>query len=520
MLTQQVEQIIKTFPPAEPGMTGVIVSNYHYWGNLIIAELVRVFRLPLINIHYQYFGFLLSLLLGLSAIVFGQVANVGKVFNRWLVFFLYFGGDLIFIVVSFVRKELNFQMSSLEDGAKFLINMPRAFSIIVFFAGISLMIIWLRKKELRTGLLTAIIFGSLIGLKVYTGLFALSGFLFLGGYLLIKKQFGMIPILILTIIISFIIYLPVNSGAGGFYFTGFHLFENFIVQPWMMFYRLELARVIYMEHSNWFRVIQYDVMYVVLFIVTVFGTKIIGIVQTKKSLSKFPKEFNIFMIGGIVVSAIMGLFFQQSSGGSNTFNFLVSIFILGSVYTALACFYWINKIPKRFSLILVVFIIVLTTFRVANYTFENARLLIKHGGFLIDKNELAALSFFKKETEKSAIILIDQSYNDMSSDSPYMSFLIDRPIFLLGERILRSHGVDASYREQVLNVVLNSNNEASISALLSKNNISYIFLPPNKNLVATRAAYFITPVFRNMKATILKYSESKAREYLDKKMVN
>lgn len=126
-------QITKDFPPYEPGMYGEVVRNYHYWGNLIVGELIRVFRLPLIPTQNQYTMLLTSALLGLSGVVFGQISGLGKSFYRWLIFFLYMGGDLIFLLVSFMRQEINFKMGSIEDGAKFLVNPPRAISIIIFF---------------------------------------------------------------------------------------------------------------------------------------------------------------------------------------------------------------------------------------------------------------------------------------------------------------------------------------------------------------------------------------------------
>ncbi len=54
-------QVVKQIPPYEPGMFGLVVQNYHYWGNLVAGELIRVFRLPLIYTQNQYFGFFISL---------------------------------------------------------------------------------------------------------------------------------------------------------------------------------------------------------------------------------------------------------------------------------------------------------------------------------------------------------------------------------------------------------------------------------------------------------------------------
>lgn len=506
--TALTNQVVKNFPPFEPGMYGEIVRNYHYWGNLIIGDLIRVFRLPLIQTQTQYMMLLISLLLGLSAVVFGQISGLGKSFYRWLAFFLYFGGDLIFALVSFMRKEFNFKMESLEDGAKFLVNPPRAISIVIFFVGLSLIMIWLRKKDFKTGLLVAIVIGSIIGFKVYTGLFALSGFAFLGVYFLIKRKFEMVSILFLTALISLIIYLPVNSGAGGLYFTGFHIFENFIVQPWMMLDRLELARRIYLEHHSWLRVIQYEIIFAFIFIVTVFGTKLLGLVQTRKSLSVFPKEFHIFLASGMVVSAVLGLFFQQYTGGANTFNFLVSIFIIGSIYTVLACSYWINKIYRNLKFFVILFVIVLTVPRVLQTTATNIISIQSKEGFIIDNYELEGIQYLREKTEKDSIILVDYRAFKIDAESPYISFLADRQMFLSGlANVLISHGIDISVRKEVVDTILTSHEPKTIRENLVRSKINYIYLSSLNSTLATEAASFSRVVFKNPKIRILKNNE-------------
>ena len=74
-------QIIKRIPPYQPEIYGVVVQNYHYWGNIISAELIRIFHLPLISTQYQYIMLFLSLFLGLSAVVFTEILQLGKTYN-------------------------------------------------------------------------------------------------------------------------------------------------------------------------------------------------------------------------------------------------------------------------------------------------------------------------------------------------------------------------------------------------------------------------------------------------------
>ena len=105
-------QIVNHYPPFEPGFYGRYIANYHYWSSLVMGELIRVFRLPLISVNYQYMTVFISFFLGLSAIVFGQILGIGKVFSRWLVFFLYFGADLVWFLVAIMGGVVNFLQCS------------------------------------------------------------------------------------------------------------------------------------------------------------------------------------------------------------------------------------------------------------------------------------------------------------------------------------------------------------------------------------------------------------------------
>src|SRR3989344_910241 len=82
-------QIAKNFPPFEPGMYGVNIQNYHYWGSLVIGELVRIFKLPLLATSYQYMTVFISLFLGISAVAFAGILKLKRAFTRFLFFFLY-----------------------------------------------------------------------------------------------------------------------------------------------------------------------------------------------------------------------------------------------------------------------------------------------------------------------------------------------------------------------------------------------------------------------------------------------
>lgn len=489
-------EIIHRLPPYEPDMHGVLVHNYHYLGNIVVADLVRVFRLPLIFTQFQYMGVVVSSLLGLLAIVFSQITNLPKIITRWLIFFLYFGGDLIFVLIFLLGRGINLSMGPLENGAAFLNNPPRAFAVVAFFAALCFFSLWIKKRDFYTGIFMAVLIGSLIGLKVYIGIFALSGFLLLGFYYFLQKKIKQIIPILLAIIISVVVYFPVNSNAGGLHFSGFWRFEEFIVQPALGLSRLELARQVYFVHGSWLRVLQYDIIFLLLFMFSIFGTKLIGLLQTKKTLSYFHKEIHIVLFPGIIVSFLAGSFFWQHSGGSNSFNFLVSVYIIGSIYTAIACFYWIKKLNRKVQIFVTILIILVNLPRIAFEEYKNVNIIAKKGGNLVINEDLQAMNFLKTHTNRSSIIL--------TGGPIYHPFIAERSMYLGEHGLLKSHDVDTSQRQLVLKSILQYQNPLLVQKLLHENNISYVYLSSSEATISTQSAGILKSVFKNKNVHILK----------------
>ena len=227
-------------------------------------------------------------------------------------------------------------------------------------------------------------------------------------------------------------------------------------------------------------------------------------------MSRLPIELHIFLISGMVVSAILGFFFQQSTGGANTFNFLVSIFIIGSIYTALACSYWISKLHPKYKICFILFIVIFTTPRVLQETFVNIQYIQMKKGFIIDNYELNSLRYLKEKTKKDSLILVDYKVFKTDAESPYISFLADRAMFLsgLGNELI-AHGIDFSARKAIVDTILTNHDPKQISDNLFKYKIDYIYLSSLDNKLATEAAQFSNIVFQNQKIRILKVLNDK-----------
>lgn len=418
-------QLVSNFPPQEPGMTGVVVKNYHYLSSLAMADFVRVFHLPLIPTVYQYFPLLVSVLLGLMVIVIAQLLSLNNIITHWWLFFLYFHGDILYSLLWLRGRGANFDVTIFDDATKLLAGPPRSFSILLLFAGLAMLIVWLKKRTPCPGVLAAIILGSLIGFKVYTGIFALVGIAAVGAYFFFKRDLKMLFVPILVLAISLAIYLPVNGPAGGLIFNGSYRFDDFISQPVFGLSNLFLWK----QAGVWLL----EFLFFGSYLVFLYGTSLLAIFQTRKSLSLLPKELNIFLLSAIAATAIIGLFFLQNIGGLNTVQFLISLYFVGSLYAAL--------VVSRLPWVAIVIVVLLTLPRPLYEAWGNIRMIASRQGLFVSAEEFAGLNYLKNNTPSNAVVALPPDFARQEI-SLYVSFLADRPLYLAGYTgVLEDHQI-------------------------------------------------------------------------------
>lgn len=480
-------------PPIEPGMSGLVLKNYHYISSVIVGEMVRIFNLPVVATDYQFMTVFISILLGLAVIAIGRSIGFPLGLTNWILFFFYFGGDLVFLLKFITTHELSFDMSSLEDGSKFLANFPRAFAVDSLLISIASIFYFLKTKKWIFGIVFAILLGPVIGLKVYVGIFAIFGLLGITLYLFIKRNFSIIPYTLLSIAIAMFIYIPVSSGASGLFFTQFWLFENFVSQPSLGMIRLELARLIYLQHNNWLRVYSYELLYIGIYFFGIFGTKTIAFFQTKKSLKYFPLSLHVFLISGLIVSFIAGGFFQQGVGSSaNSFNFIVTDIIIFSFYAGSICYALATSRIKLLTFPILGLIILLTVPRVIVETYKNVDRIINFKGVLIPKDQMHMFAYIAQNTNKNAVIHVDERGNfGFDREIGYDYLYTDRQIFLSGQvDELEGHGVDFKERQK-LTELMHSDNRCQNAYILTNIDASYILSDVHPFFESSQSAQFL-----------------------------
>jgi hypothetical protein len=494
-------ELVTNFPPHEPGLSGILLKNYHFLSNLTNADLIRIFHIPLLYLQYPYTSLLITLLFALNILTFSQLSIKKQLYSYWLLFFVFFSGDILFLLTLILGHGLNFHSSFLENASWLWISPPRVYGAMLLFAGLSFLILWINsKKKSILDILIIFTLGILIGFKIYFAIFALVGLAALLMVYFKEKNIHKIIVIILTFLISIGLYLPINSSSGGFVFTGFWRFDDFAANGIFGLQKMELARYIYLAHGNWVHAYLNSITYFIIYFIFIFGTLLVSLFQTKKSLSLFDKKLHIFLISGLFVCFIFGSFFIQKTGGANSSQFLITDMIILPIYAALALFYWSKKIEKRKILVILLslLIVVLTVPRVIYETITTASSISYLQGEFIDSNQLAALTYLRNNTPQKAIILQNNPY-----DCVYLSFLAQRQSYICLDGAPGDRSVSTDMRLLLQKNIFKNNK--SLEILRHNRTVQYLYMPTSIYLTRTSVykKYNYLKRYSNEKITIL-----------------
>ena len=103
-----IEELVRRFPPNEPGLFGIALINYHFWFHLVTAELIRVFHLPLFQTQFIGMYALGPILLALIAYPLAAAIYNSKLFIRLVFFFFFFQEMLRVGLCSYCTRILHF----------------------------------------------------------------------------------------------------------------------------------------------------------------------------------------------------------------------------------------------------------------------------------------------------------------------------------------------------------------------------------------------------------------------------
>lgn len=496
-----IAQIVRRIPPIEPGLAGTFVHNYHYLSNIVIGELIRVFHLPLLITQFQYMYIFTSFLLG--GIVFSLARILKFSFSGTLLFvyFQYFSSDIIYLLTLVTNHYFEFGVHPLEAGTMFLENPPRAFAAVVALGGTMFLVKWLQTKRFTTGIIASMLFGSLIGFKVHTGIPVVGGLAVLGLYFVIIRQWRMLFMPILTTIISFFIYFSVNANSGLIFLAPFEMTRMFAVQKNLYLSSFELARRIYADHNNFLQELRMDITMLVVFLVAQFGLINFGFIPLRSTVKHLGIPTSLFFYSCIAIALILGTFFYQPVAGADIFNFYLTASLFLSLFSAFTLSNWFDKRRSTIKIICIIALIACSIPRWIYFTYHQSQWYFIPGKPVVWKKELESMKFVSKNTGVHDIILVANS-GQWDSMFPYVSAFTQRDMYLSGQTMLGRHGISFQDRTAIVDRILTSEDVYEVNTLLKSNKIDILYFYGNPVLFKGLAGVKLKKIFQNESNTI------------------
>lgn len=508
-----IQSIVNDFPPKEPGMAGEIIKNYHYWSDMVMADLAKVWGVPIVHLFFQFMPILLSVVIGVTAYVLIREWGGSKRFAFWFVFLIYFASDAAYLILMILQKPLGFYTPAIDSGVLQFLNMPHVFGKLIFLAGLLTFHLWIKEKRILHGVITVMLFSSLFGFKVYFGIFAAIGMsmyllVFVLRKILVTKSLDFINQLFLYLffaLISAAVFLPHNYGAGGFVYVYLEWPRSLLGAGSIDWRDWWLRRQVYEAYNNIRNLIILDVIAVVIAFVSIYGTRLIGFFITKGLLKFLGWEKVLFLIPPLIVFHALGLFTIQASGGVNVFNF----FSVSSVILSIFASYLVSKInPKGYGVVIIILFIFLTVPRTIDELRGNLTRVLSSDYRLISNDELEAFDFIQKLKDDNVIVQASPA-NSLDQETPYVSFFNNKSSYLGGGSLLSTHNIDIDARKEFLDEVFKSTSIVDFKSKLEQRGIGYVYLQkvPEQELNFVLDEAYLEKVFENSTVLVLKVKE-------------
>ena len=154
-----VNQLKLAIPPQNPGFAGTVLSNYHYFYDILVSKMSLLTISPQFLI-YRLLPVIFSVLLGIGTYILAQRLFKNKTVSLFAVFFAYFASSFGWIV-SIVKHQPLAGESAFwaNQPVSMNLNPPYAISLVILIFAIILLDIYLKKPNVVKAITLSIAFG-------------------------------------------------------------------------------------------------------------------------------------------------------------------------------------------------------------------------------------------------------------------------------------------------------------------------------------------------------------------------
>lgn len=513
-----INQLTFNPPWQNPIFANSTLSNYHFFYDLLIAATYNLSGISVVDLVFRFYPIIFSLMLGIGTYyllisLFKQSLKtyVASLFSLYLV---YFSGSFGWIV-SFL-KEKNFSGESAfwaNQSISFNLNPPFAISLIIVIAILQILIIYSKSKNLIPLFLLILLIGTLVGFKAYAASLILGSlFILVLINLIIKKEFSYLKLFIASTIVSFFIFVSnFKISTSLFVFSPFWFIHSMIDSPdrvgWV---RLSLARTTSFEKGEWAKFIVVQGLSLALFIIGNLGVRIFALGSIFRIKEVAKNEILLFILIFSLLSLIIPILFIQNGNPWNTIQFLYYFLYISALFGGVVIATLLFKLPKLFSPLLVLAIIVLAPI---NSIKTASGYLNYRPHAYISQFEYQALNFLKDQPfgvvltypyDERIKKVLEEPWPLLVYDSTaYVSAFSEKPSFIEDEG--QNQILLTDYKKRIIaSIDFFRRQEVEEGEFLRKNNIKYIYLPKIFNKKVDEGILNIKNIFENEEVLIFK----------------
>lgn len=516
-----INQLVKSVPPENPIFSGVILKNYHYFYDLLVAATNYLSKVSITDLIFRFYPVMFSLMLGIGSYylamrLFKNDTTLVLLRNKIAIFFslylIYFAGSFGWIVEYLREKHFGGESAFwVNQAVSFNLNPPFAISLVILIA--LLHILFSNTKGILPKIVTIFIAGTLASFKSYTGILVLAALIIVALVRIFRnKDFNYFWIALFSLMITALLFLyNFQASSALIIFAPFWFIHSMVDSPdrvgWV---RLSLARTASLSLGQWPKFFMAETLSLTLFIVGNLGLRFFALGSLVKIKEIFKNDILLFIFVLTSFSVVIPILFIQSGNPWNTIQFFYPVlyttaFLSGPVIAAL-----VIRLNKLLAFIIVVIVLVLTPINS----------LVTAGGYFgktphafVSTNELVGLQFIAKQPNGTILTYpfdeklktrIAEPWPILAYDSTaYVSAFSKKAVYL--EDVGQNQILLTDYKKrQVTSYDFFQRPMAGELKFLGDNNIKYIYLPKIFNTRLDESTGVIKNIFENEEVVIYK----------------
>ena len=350
------EAIKKSIPPINPVFAGENLKNYHYLTDVFVSFLSQLTNTSVINVFFKWEPIILSILfISTTYLLLFQITK--KVVTSYLGSALVLFSSSLAYFVPWYFKDAGFGQSIfwLDQPTRYLVNPQLILSLIM----VNVIFLLILKSSKKYWFIIAMLFGLLVGIKVYGFIILLGVFCLMSLLSLKDKNWEFAKITISGFVFAglFLILAGANSGFPFILKPGWFIGSMYQSADRLNDPQWEIHRQLFLEKSNYPRLIIHWTIGFLIFFAGNFGLKILGLPIAVFYLKKISKlePFLLCTIFSLLISLVLPILFLQKGVVWNTIQFMH----YGQIPLVILLVYFIRRFSMKYQVITLLLVLLL-----------------------------------------------------------------------------------------------------------------------------------------------------------------